>query len=337
MNSRERVIATLQFKKPDRIPRQVTYLPGAMDRYGDFLKGLMDKYPNDFGAAEYDNPTEKYVKGSRYEIGTYTDEWGCVFENSQSGIHGEVKKPILADWSALADFKPPYHLLDKNMDGVNESCAKSDLFLFGHACPHPWERYQFLRGTENALCDVMDDSSEFRKLLEMIHDFFMRQVQQWVVTDVDVIAFMDDWGSQNSLLIPPRLWRKFFKPLYADYCRVIHEHGKYVFMHSDGCIIDIYEDLIEIGVDAINSQLFCMDIEEIGKRFRGRITFWGELCRQHLLPHGTVEEVRQAVRRVYENLSHNGGGVITQFEAGLDARPENIEAAIDEWNKVSQT
>jgi uroporphyrinogen decarboxylase len=152
---------------------------------------------------------------------------------------------------------------------------------------------------------------------------------------VEAIFFMDDWGAQNSLLISPDAWRELFKPLYADYCKIAHDAGKYVFMHSDGCIFDIYEDLIEIGVDAINSQLFTMDIEEIGKRFKGRITFWGEIDRQHILPSPDVEVARRAVRRVADALYDGHGGVVAQFEFGVAARIENAYAIFEEWEKVA--
>ena len=74
---------------------------------------------------------------------------------------------------------------------------------------------------------------------------------------------MDDWGTQISLLINPQIWREIFKPMYKDYCDLAHSKNKYVFFHSDGFIEQIYPDLVEIGVDAINSQLFCMDIENL--------------------------------------------------------------------------
>lgn len=126
----------------------------------------------------------------------------------------------------------------------------------------------------------MDQPPEFFKLRDIVHTYFLRVIEIWAKTEVDGIIFLDDWGAQNSLLISPMMWRKLFKPLYKDYCDLIHSAGKFAFMHSDGHIFDIYEDLIEVGVDAINSQLFCMDIEEIGRRFKGRITFWGEIDRQ---------------------------------------------------------
>ena len=102
-------------------------------------------------------------------------------------------------------------------------------------------------------------------------------------------------------------------------------------MHSDGCIADIYPDLIEIGVDAVNSQLFCMDIEEIGRRFQGRITFWGELDRQRILTSAEPEEVRAAVARVVQALYSVDGGVIAQFEFGAGTTMVNAETALQAW------
>jgi hypothetical protein len=105
-------------------------------------------------------------------------------------------------------------------------------------------------------------------------------------------------------------------------------------MHSDGNIEEIIPDLIEIGIDALNSQLFCMNIEELGRKYRGKITFWGEIDRQYILPSGDRRDVEEAVRVVYENL-YSGGGVIAQCEFGPAALPENIFHVFDCWNKIT--
>jgi len=89
--------------------------------------------------------------------------------------------------------------------------------------------------------------------------------------------YMDDWGAQQSLLISPRQWREVFKPLYKDYIDLAHQYGKFIFMHTDGYTLDIIPDLIELGLDAINAQLFTMDIDELGRKFAGKITFWEKL------------------------------------------------------------
>jgi hypothetical protein len=165
----------------------------------------------------------------------------------------------------------------------------------------------------------------------MLHEFFLRDVEMWAKTDVDGIGFMDDWGAQSSLLISPDLWRAVFKPMYRDYCDIIKGSGKYVFFHSDGHIMDIYPDLIEIGVDAVNSQLFCMDIEEIGRRYKGKITFWGEISRQDILPFGTVTDVREAVYRVRRAHDDGRGGVKAHCEWGVRDPKENIETVFEAW------
>ncbi len=90
-----------------------------------------------------------------------------------------------------------------------------------------------------------------------------------------------------------------------------------------------------MGIDAVNSQLFCMPIEEIGRHFAGKITFWGEIDRQYLLVNGTESEVRKAVRRVWENLAFNRGGVIAQLSYEIDTKQENAMVVFDEWEKLT--
>ena len=75
---------------------------------------------------------------------------------------------------------------------------------------------------------------------------------------------MDDWGSQNSLLINPKTWVKIFKPLYKDYINIAKKHGKKTFMHSDGYTLEVIPHLIDVGLDAINTQIFCIGLEKLG-------------------------------------------------------------------------
>jgi hypothetical protein len=106
-------------------------------------------------------------------------------------------------------------------------------------------------------------------------------------------------------------------------------------MHTCGHVLAILEDLVEIGVDAVNCQLFSMDIEEIGRRHRGQITFWGEIDQQHILAFASEQETRTAVRRVARVLYDGCGGVVAQCWFGLSAKPENVRAVFSEWDRVS--
>jgi len=192
---------------------------------------------------------------------------------------------------------------------------------------------QFQRGTENLLMDLASGDARALALKSLVHEFYLEELSRWVERDVDGISFADDWGTQSALLVRPAMWRELFKPLYREYAAMIRSRGKHVFFHSDGMIADIIPDLVEIGVDALNSQLFCMDIEELGRRFKGRITFWGEIDRQRVLPFGTTDDVRAAVRRVRRALDDGSGGTIALCAWGLRDPFENISAVFEEWQQ----
>ena len=336
MTPRERVFRTLEFGSPDRAPRDLWVLPWVDMFQQDELAAMQERFPADFASAGALAPGERR-KGEQARKGLFTDDWGCVFTAAEDGVIGEVKAPPLADWSALAAYQPPWEIIDRaDFDEVNRAAeanlAGDKKFLKCMTSLRPFERMQFLRGSENLFLDLAYQPPELFRLLEMVHDFFLKELSRWVETGVDGLAFMDDWGAQHALLIDPQQWRRIFKPLYREYCDIMHAAGKKVFFHSDGHIFAIYEDLIELGMDAINSQLFCMDIEEIGRRFRGRVTFWGELDRQRIMPFGTPEEVRASVARVRRALDDGTGGVIAEFEWGKHNPLENIEAAFEAWD-----
>lgn len=333
MKSRELVVKTLEFDSPERIPRQLWLLPCAEELYPHEISRLGKDFPDDivYAPAEYDSPLP--VEGDAYKQGIFIDEWGCKFENKQSGYIGEVKEPLVADWNNVSNVKPPVEMLSFDNGAVNSFCRGTDKFVLATCCPRPFERMQFIRTTYNTFFDVIDRPEAFTTLLRSVHEFYLKEFELWARTDVDGLMFMDDWGAQQSLLISPDLWRTLFKPFYRDYISVAHDHGKYCFMHSDGFIIDIIPDLIELGLDALNSQIFCMGVETLGERFRGRLTFWGEIDRQHILPYSTVEEVAGAVRSVKDSL-YDKGGAIAQCEFGPGALPENVYAVFETWAEM---
>ena len=120
--------------------------------------------------------------------------------------------------------------------------------------------------------------------------------------------------------------------MYKDYCDIAKASNKKMFMHSDGNILKIYPHLIEIGVDALNSQIHCMGTENLSQ-FKGKITFWGELDRQFILPNGTKEDVRNAVIDMKEKL-YDQGGIIAQCEFGAGAKPENVYELYKAWDEI---
>lgn len=342
LTPRENAYAALNFEGPQWLPRETWMLPWATQNLKETTEAIKERFPDDFTwlGGVY-NPSS-CAKGNPFAVGQSTDEWGCVFENIHEGIHGEVKKPILTDldqWES--QFTPPYELLPKNLsaarDEINRKYEETDLFCRAGCNPRPWERYQFLRGTEEAMMDLMDPEDGASDVIQAIHEFHMKELEFWVTTDVDAIGFMDDWGSQTNLLISPDVWRSIFKPLYNDYSDIAHSNGKKIFMHSDGCIQDIYPDLVEIGIDALNSQLFVMDMEELAKVAKGKMTIWGEIDRQHVLSSEDPQVGRDAVREVASHFYDPRGGIMAQFELSPGSHGPTALAIHDEWEKVHIT
>ncbi len=332
MNSKERVIKTLNFDYPDKIPVDFWCLPSAEMKYGEKLKKILNEVQIDFVRAPFDDPTESQ---DIYKTGTFKDVWGSVWHNLQDGIIGEVKTHPLDDYHHLKHYKTPKSLLLSAKDKFSETNQfikkHQNKFIFG-GWINIFERMQFLRGTENLYIDLALDSKELYTLRDMVVDYYREYLKLWLKTDVDAIIFADDWGSQKSLLISPKTWKKVFKPVYKELFDMAKNANKYVFMHSDGYILDLYDEFIDLGVDAINSQIWCMGVKKVSSKCKGKITLWGELNRQETLPHGKKEDIEQSAKEMIENLYHNGG-LIGQFEAAKDMPLENIKTALTAWNK----
>lgn len=336
MTSKERVLATLEFRNTaGRVPRQLWSLPWAQDCYPDMMRRLEEEFEWDFSGPETVLKERPKTKGDAYTPGEYVDEWGCVFTNIHKGVIGEVKQPIVVeeDWSDAGNVHIPEELLSFDIDQVNRSCQeRQDKFLMSGCCPRPFEQLQFIRGTADLYMDLMDPPQELLEFMKRMHDYYCRLMTKWAKTDVDALNMMDDWGSQNDLLISPALWEEFFMPMYRDYIQIAHSHGKKIFMHSDGNILRIIPGLIDLGLDAVNSQLFCMGVENLAP-YRGKITFWGEIDRQHLLPSGSREDIDRAVELVYRTLWQDGG-CIAQCEFGPGANPDNVYRVFEKWSGI---
>lgn len=333
--SREIVNQALNCENPARAPRHLWLSPWANKHYPDESDQLVKGFKWDIGHIDSHMKEKGIGRGDAFVIGEFTDDWGATFQNIQEGVHGEVKDPLVKDWDAdRAKIHIPREWLSVDIDAVNRDCDNTEAFMLAAGLPRPFEQLQFLRGSESVFMDLLLRPPAMMRFLKEMHEFYCELQELWAKTNVDALWFMDDWGSQLNLLIPPELWREIFKPMYKDYIDIAHGSGKKIFMHSDGMTLPILPDLIELGLDAINSQIFCVGLENLAP-FAGQITFWGEIDRQHLLPHATPAEIDQAVRNVHANLWRQGGCfAMCEFTAG--ARPENVCQVYKTWDALTE-
>jgi hypothetical protein len=341
MKPRELVKETLEFTNTSgAVPRDLWTLPWAYLYCREDVEAILRDYPPDI--VQVPEAYKVYAKaplnsGDPYKIGESVDEWGVVFKNAQAGVIGEVKDPIVSpddeDWNDISRVHFPEELLGIDTAKINGYCAATDKFVLSSDLARPFERMQFIRGTEALYCDLALENRGMLAMLEKVHDFYCRLAEKWCKeTNIDGFFAMDDWGSMRGLLINPEVWVKRFKPLYRDYSDIAHKYGKKMFFHSDGNTLDIIPHLIDIGYDAVNLQIFCIGVEKI-EQFKGKITFWGEMDRQHLLPRGALAEIDAAVRKVRAAVWKDGGA-IAQCEFGAGAKAANVRQMFKSWAAV---
>jgi uroporphyrinogen decarboxylase len=144
-------------------------------------------------------------------------------------------------------------------------------------------------------------------LLNAIVDYNIAQVQEALKYDIDAVYFGDDWGMQHGLQMGPVMWRKFIYPALKRMYGVVREAGRYVMIHSCGDVDELFEDLIELGVNCFNPfQPEVMDVTALMRQYRGRLAFHGGLSTQKTLPYGSPQDVARETRRLLE-LGCDGG------------------------------
>jgi len=337
VNSQERVVAALTFKNPDQVPLDMWIHRATQLRYGKDLDALLEKHPLDI--VRMFGPTDRNFYPEMSDVGDIKDPWGSTWRVLRQGINGEVKVPAIDDVEKVAAYETPLAWLAEEWrrhdDAVNrkiEAGRKQGRFILGGYI-EPFQRMQFIRGTENLLLDLAGEREAALLLRDKVVDYFKIYLDYWLKKDVDAIYFSDDYGTQRALLISPAMWREVFKPAYQELMVIIKKAGKFVFYHTCGHVLDLYPEFVGLRIDAINSQLHCMGLDNVADRFAGKITFWGEMDRQGLLPSGTPEQIYREADRMKARLFVNGGGLIGHSVAGVDVPLANIEAILTCWNR----
>ena len=327
MPSRERVIRAIEMTGPDRIPITHVTLPGAFTRYGRALEALYARYPADVvnvGAASEGEWGPQVGVPSR-------DTWGALWVRHTDEHKGQVVSSPLADWDALPSYEPPDTANERVLAALEARIAADGGWRYTLADGDTlWQRMFYLHGYENTLADLLLCPDRCADLRDMILAVMLRRVGRLCqVAGLDGLHFRDDWGTQTALMIHPDLWRAFFKPAYAQLLAAARDAGKHVWFHSDGVIESIIPDLLEIGVQVLNPQVDVMGRERVAELCRGRVCIEGDIDRQWLLPFGSPEEVRQAVRRDVAVFDGRQGGYIGRGEMAGDVPLANLEAMLD--------
>jgi uroporphyrinogen decarboxylase len=237
------------------------------------------------------------------------DVFGVVWDRSVDKDIGNVRGQVLPE-PTLAGYEFPNPLDRRFFEDIPAKTERYPdrfrLFCLGFSL---YERAWTLRGLEALLMDFCDHPAFVQDLFNRTADYNVAQVREALKYDVDAVYFGDDWGQQRGLQMGYRHWKKFIFPVLARMYKVVSDAGKYVFIHSCGDVDELFDDLISIGVKCFNPfQPEVMDVDGLMMRYRGRLSFWGGLSTQRILPYGSVEDVRRETRHLIE--MGRGGGYI---------------------------
>ena len=320
MTSREIVKRTILFQGPERL-----------------AKSFPEKYGSDFNGIGM-SPSPDYRPNGTNAAGT--DEWGAVWENIGISKMGEVKKFPLPSWDDWSKLKIPDVNEERRWAHLKDGFRNTEekfIIAWGLSL---YERIHFIRGLENTWLDIYEAPDKLENLIELLAEMNIQAIKSYKKFNPDGYMFCDDWGLQNKLMISPEKWRELWKPRYARAYKAAHEAGMLTFLHSCGYIVDILDDLIEAGLDVIQmDQQENMGLEELGRRFRGRITFWCPVDIQNTMCRGTLPDIRRYCRKLIKNLSTEKGGFIPQWysdPAGAGHTQEAIDAMCSEFIKISR-
>ncbi len=374
MTPRQRVLAALHHEEPDRVPLiiGVDLTTGIMMRAYKRLKDVLgfqapDRYLYDWpelGAALPDEavllrlrsdargvqdrfPSQTYARNrSRPPHTPYVDDWGVGQEELAPGEYTPSLHPLReAETLQALDDYPHWPDMDdptRYAHVAEQAAALADENQFAiFASPwllSPLERACQLQGMDTFLLNLAARPDFARALLEKVAALCKRHMSHFLPAlgeNVDVVVVADDLGTQDSLLLSPKMYRSIVKPIHADWFAFIKSHTRAaLFFHSDGDIFPLIDDLVEIGVDILNpiqtSAGRMSDLATLKRRYGRSLAFCGAIDTQRLLPYGTPAEVRAEVRRVIGLLGPGGGYMVASVHSIMnDVPPENILAMCD--------
>lgn len=373
LTPRERVLAAINHEEPDRVPivigasnatgikmpayRRLKQLLGyeaeeryiydwpelgtalvdepVLERLRADVRGVLDRFP----AFVYER------NRNRPPHSPFIDDWGSGQIEIEPevwfpGVHPLAQATTIEEienypWPDMDDPSRVAHVREqaRRLREENRYAIMGTPWLL-----FPFERAHAMQGLDKFLYNMVKNRDFAKALLAKITDLckqLMGHFLEEAGENLDIIKIGDDLGTQQSLMISPKMYRELLKPFHADFISFIKSRTKAkVFFHTDGDVFDLIDDFIEIGVDILNpiqtSAGKMANLAELKQRYGKNIVFCGAIDTHHILPHGTPEEVRQEVKRVIEILGPGGGYLVASVHTIMnDVPPENILAMVD--------
>jgi len=356
MNSKQRVSTALRRTGlPDRVPLQFDLCHSLLEKFGA-------KYgvPVHYTPSYYEDVTYRLSgnelrlamgsdcvivgaslpRGYQHPVdaeGCPTNEFGMKMR--QGPVYMEViEHPLRAveEPQQVADFPFPDPLADGRFDDAARYIAqyRADYFIVGDMELTMFDMMAQLVGLEKLLVDMASNKPYVPALIEKTKTFALAIGKKLAGLGVDGIWAGDDFGAQNGMLISPRMWRKYFKENYRQVYAELKAVNPdiLILQHCDGAVAPILGDWIDVGLQVFNPvqpNVPGHEPEALKQQFGDRLSFWGAIDQQNLLPFGTPADIEADVKAKISVLGRGGGYMVAPAHViQSDTPEENVEAFI---------
>jgi uroporphyrinogen decarboxylase len=272
--------------------------------------------------------------------GTRIDGFGSIWRADVPGAPA-LTKPVLPhasfdrfSWPDASLFAEPiYQRLDE-FRARSQDLERYRVISMGWGI---FEQSWRMRGFENALADMILEPDFYHELTGRICEYYMAMLR--VCRDIPADGYLmgDDWGMQSGTIMSPDLWRTFLKPHWRRITEEIHTQGKTLICHSCGSVEAIIPDIIEIGIDCLESvqpESCRMNPYELKRKYGNSLSFWGCLGNQSLIQFGTPAEIKAEIRRLKQEMGQGGGFILAAAKSLQDETPvENAVAVFEAFTE----
>ena len=337
MTCKERVLRSLLYEPIDHVPTQINYTAGYSQAMADYFGVSLDQLPEYLG--------NHIVRVDISHEGQLSDEgnvrfdwWGVGFDTREEGYFPAISP--LAEAKDL-DHYPWPNPYDQDLlrDAEKTLAAIGEVyFTIPNLGFTLFERAWSLRGFEQFFIDMATDPEYAGSLLDRITEIQLILIHRYLELGIDGAYFGDDYGAQKNLLFSPLMFRTLIKPRLARLFYPFKERGLPIIMHSDGQIQQILPDLLDIGLTTLNPvQPEVMDHVWLREKYGDRLSYYGGISSQTVLPYGTADEVKKTVFHVSHTLApENTGLVIAPSHRMMSDIPlQNVTALLDAFRILS--
>ncbi len=336
MSPRERWLAVLNRKKPDRVPMDYWATEEATSKLMKHLGSATEAEM--YSRLHIDKPLVAQPRYAGPSLPADFDEFGCRYRivDYGSGAYRECIHHPLAQFETLSEMKSSYCWPSpdwQDYSGIAAEVAAHDQMPVQGGGSEPFLIYKDLRGGEQAFMDLVEKPDIAHWCLDRLFDLAYANTQAIYDAIPGKVTFSyvaEDMGSQDDLMLSPAQIHEFLIPRMKRVIDLVHQGGGFVFHHNDGGIRRIIPDMIEAGIDVLNPiQWRCggMEREALKRDFGARLVFHGGVDNQKTLPFGSVDDVRHEVEDNLRILGTGGGYILAPcHNIQAVSPPENIVA-----------